>query len=153
PADVARERQTGQHHGAEGQDDAESGEPGVEPARCLEVTRGPGTDQRCERTGHREVHGGTDHGGPYWPPHDRVAELPYRVGDVDGHGEGSGGDDCAEKREEPVRIQPEPVSLRVDEPLDALEIHGAAFLSHGDRKSTRLNSSHVSSSYAVFCLK
>src|SRR5690625_5793256 len=24
---------------------------------------------------------------------------------------------------------------------------------HGDRKSTRLNSSHVASSYAVFCLK
>src|SRR5207249_7755676 len=31
--------------------------------------------------------------------------------------------------------------LRFDEPLD------------GDRKSTRLNSSHVSISYAVFCLK
>src|SRR5690625_22644 len=26
-------------------------------------------------------------------------------------------------------------------------------LSHGDRKSTRLNSSHVAISYAVFCLK
>src|SRR5699024_12544903 len=26
-------------------------------------------------------------------------------------------------------------------------------LAHGDRKSTRLNSSHVSISYAVFCLK
>src|SRR5699024_1752249 len=131
PADVARERPTDQDHDAEGQADAERGDPGVEPARCLEVTRGPGTDQRSERPGHREVHGGTDHGGPYWPRHDRVAELPYRVGDVDGHGESSGRDDRAEKREEPVRIQPEPVSLRVDEPLDALEIHGAAFLSHG----------------------
>src|SRR5690625_6101787 len=28
-----------------------------------------------------------------------------------------------------------------------------AALSHGDRKSTRLNSSHVAISYAVFCLK
>src|SRR5215510_16141009 len=27
------------------------------------------------------------------------------------------------------------------------------FLGRGDRKSTRLNSSHVASSYAVFCLK
>src|SRR5207249_8053938 len=31
---------------------------------------------------------------------------------------------------------------------DALELSG-----HRDRKSTRLNSSHVSISYAVFCLK
>src|SRR5690625_1395938 len=28
-----------------------------------------------------------------------------------------------------------------------------AFVSYGDRKSTRLNSSHVAISYAVFCLK
>src|SRR5690606_42135309 len=30
---------------------------------------------------------------------------------------------------------------------------GAVFGTMGDRKSTRLNSSHVKSSYAVFCLK
>src|SRR5699024_11478626 len=30
---------------------------------------------------------------------------------------------------------------------------GAGGLDIGDRKSTRLNSSHVSNSYAVFCLK
>src|SRR5690606_39328810 len=30
---------------------------------------------------------------------------------------------------------------------------GALFLGVGDRKSTRLNSSHVKISYAVFCLK
>src|SRR5207249_10437380 len=30
---------------------------------------------------------------------------------------------------------------------------GPARPAHGDRKSTRLNSSHVSISYAVFCLK
>src|ERR1035441_10742989 len=29
----------------------------------------------------------------------------------------------------------------------------AAFLANTDRKSTRLNSSHLGSSYAVFCLK
>src|SRR5699024_11766342 len=38
-----------------------------------------------------------------------------------------------------------------------LEIHGGPHLMYGntflDRKSTRLNSSHVSISYAVFCLK
>src|SRR5699024_11722215 len=31
--------------------------------------------------------------------------------------------------------------------------HHATFPGHRDRKSTRLNSSHVSISYAVFCLK
>src|SRR5690625_7745575 len=31
--------------------------------------------------------------------------------------------------------------------------HAAKVLLLGDRKSTRLNSSHVASSYAVFCLK
>src|SRR5699024_11790277 len=31
--------------------------------------------------------------------------------------------------------------------------HGSSLLSPQDRKSTRLNSSHVSISYAVFCLK
>src|SRR5215813_15285921 len=31
--------------------------------------------------------------------------------------------------------------------------HGLARLAAGDRKSTRLNSSHVRISYAVFCLK
>src|SRR5437868_14676656 len=32
-------------------------------------------------------------------------------------------------------------------------MHGANLTAKGDRKSTRLNSSHVSISYAVFCLK
>src|SRR6266511_4803801 len=31
--------------------------------------------------------------------------------------------------------------------------HGGSHIGHGDRKSTRLNSSHVKISYAVFCLK
>src|SRR5699024_12771519 len=110
---------------------ADSAHAAEESHRRLEDARARGTDQRRERTGHREVHGGTDHGGHYWPPRDRVAEQPYCVGDVDGHGESSDGDDRPEKREEPVRIQPEPVSLRVAEPLDALEMHGPAFLSHG----------------------
>src|SRR5690625_7345477 len=35
-------------------------------------------------------------------------------------------------------------------PLDAVHVHGA--LDGEDRKSTRLNSSHVAISYAVFCL-
>src|SRR5437868_11475799 len=38
--------------------------------------------------------------------------------------------------------------------LDASEIASAPAMTHAsDRKSTRLNSSHVSISYAVFCLK
>src|ERR1041385_6301450 len=34
-----------------------------------------------------------------------------------------------------------------------VEIVGKRFVVHGDRKSTRLNSSHGYISYAVFCLK
>src|SRR5699024_11777353 len=34
-----------------------------------------------------------------------------------------------------------------------LNAHDARYVSTSDRKSTRLNSSHVSISYAVFCLK
>src|SRR5690625_6783603 len=51
---------------------------------------------------------------------------------------------------------------RLDPDLERLEgrllIHGVTVVDRkrwalGDRKSTRLNSSHVASSYAVFCLK
>src|SRR5215510_15557197 len=45
------------------------------------------------------------------------------------------------------------VSLRYGEDADGtLALHGAT-LQVRDRKSTRLNSSHVAISYAVFCLK
>src|SRR5690348_17892869 len=37
--------------------------------------------------------------------------------------------------------------------LPALPIHLGSYCRSGDRKSTRLNSSHPSISYAVFCLK
>src|SRR5439155_15388072 len=40
------------------------------------------------------------------------------------------------------------VSVLVEEQPEAISIHGRT-----DRKSTRLNSSHVAISYAVFCLK
>src|SRR3712207_7261787 len=41
-------------------------------------------------------------------------------------------------------------------PVRPAEAHGARAVQavhHGDRKSTRLNSSHANISYAVFCLK
>src|SRR3712207_7709957 len=38
-------------------------------------------------------------------------------------------------------------------PLDHLRSRGPGRLALGDRKSTRLNSSHANISYAVFCLK
>src|SRR5699024_12147358 len=41
---------------------------------------------------------------------------------------------------------------RTDEEMQKYGIFMTAWC-HGDRKSTRLNSSHVSISYAVFCLK
>src|SRR5690625_5576099 len=34
-----------------------------------------------------------------------------------------------------------------------IAVPSAIFITHQDRKSTRLNSSHVATSYAVFCLK
>src|SRR5690606_40666631 len=40
------------------------------------------------------------------------------------------------------------LTTKIDEPL-----HVGRSLGHLDRKSTRLNSSHVKISYAVFCLK
>src|SRR2546430_15584627 len=45
-----------------------------------------------------------------------------------------------------------PRGLTGDEALDAVR-GGAADVGPGDRKSTRLNSSHSQISYAVFCLK
>src|SRR5690625_5733903 len=42
------------------------------------------------------------------------------------------------------------VLATTDDPLDDLAPHATLA---GDRKSTRLNSSHVATSYAVFCLK
>src|SRR5690625_5767450 len=49
-----------------------------------------------------------------------------------------------------------PDVLLLDEPTNGLDIQAIHwledFLLHLDRKSTRLNSSHVAISYAVFCL-
>src|SRR5690625_5679387 len=46
-----------------------------------------------------------------------------------------------------------PVGRSVDRPLVRLHRALECELEFGDRKSTRLNSSHVAISYAVFCLK
>src|SRR5205807_9060490 len=43
--------------------------------------------------------------------------------------------------------------LPIDLPVHGFALGGIAFLFRGDRKSTRLNSSHLVISYAVFCLK
>src|SRR5690606_40584212 len=45
------------------------------------------------------------------------------------------------------------VVLRVVGPVQGALHVAAGLLEHVDRKSTRLNSSHVKISYAVFCLK
>src|SRR5690625_6993018 len=42
------------------------------------------------------------------------------------------------------------IALTYHKSVHFLKCH---YCSHGDRKSTRLNSSHVAISYAVFCLK
>src|SRR5690625_6089180 len=46
-----------------------------------------------------------------------------------------------------------PDLLLLDEPTNGLDIQAIQWLEELDRKSTRLNSSHVAISYAVFCLK
>src|SRR2546426_7961336 len=51
----------------------------------------------------------------------------------------------------PSRIMPLESSRSVQEPLAASDASISA--DHLDRKSTRLNSSHLVISYAVFCLK
>src|SRR5699024_12489811 len=43
--------------------------------------------------------------------------------------------------------------LGAEEPVQQADQHRADQNDHEDRKSTRLNSSHVSISYAVFCLQ
>src|SRR3712207_8227935 len=48
------------------------------------------------------------------------------------------------------RLGPPAAGLRKAQPEDTIII---TFSTHGDRKSTRLNSSHANISYAVFCLK
>src|SRR5437870_7431672 len=50
----------------------------------------------------------------------------------------------------PVRLQAMETAIRNGE---FKKIGSILIARHGDRKSTRLNSSHVASSYAVFCLK
>src|SRR5574337_1379158 len=54
------------------------------------------------------------------------------------------------KVEAVMRAQMEKAAEALNKAIDGAE---ALFQAHGDRKSTRLNSSHHSISYAVFCLK
>src|SRR5437016_8611888 len=54
-----------------------------------------------------------------------------------------------------ARVEPVVPECHVgaNELLAEMAVHEAALFLHGDRKSTRLNSSHRRISYAVFCLK
>src|SRR5699024_12736675 len=58
-----------------------------------------------------------------------------------------------------IRFQPEITNVACENTDDLqgntaqIDIEVSALVSLQDRKSTRLNSSHVSTSYAVFCLK
>src|SRR5947207_10850189 len=71
----------------------------------------------------------------------RSAKIGRRI--TEGAGDKDAG--IVDKDVEPA----EPLDHRRDEPLD---FRGASLV-EGDRKSTRLNSSHTVISYAVFCLK
>src|SRR5256885_13807458 len=46
-----------------------------------------------------------------------------------------------------------PKRLATRGPIDAASLESPDYLQEADRKSTRLNSSHLVISYAVFCLK
>src|SRR5207249_8946721 len=79
--------------------------------------------------------------------------LPARKRAIRDHGDETGTDErrlAAPRRtaDHEHRVAPEPAHELVDEGLAAEEVVDVL-----DRKSTRLNSSHVSISYAVFCLK
>src|SRR5699024_5650868 len=54
-----------------------------------------------------------------------------------------------------AKVKPELYNVIIDMPQTTVEKHSSANIDENtiDRKSTRLNSSHVSISYAVFCLK
>src|SRR5256885_12544507 len=53
----------------------------------------------------------------------------------------------------PLRASPRPVRARGPAPTPRLWGDGAGTRARTDRKSTRLNSSHLVISYAAFCLK
>src|SRR5699024_11534475 len=58
----------------------------------------------------------------------------------------------ANKTEDRLRVMAQEIVAEAQE-VDAVEDRAEDDDEGGDRKSTRLNSSHVSISYAVFCLK
>src|SRR5207248_9213055 len=49
--------------------------------------------------------------------------------------------------------QPNQLNIEISEEVAEGEYANLAIITHSDRKSTRLNSSHRTISYAVFCLK
>src|SRR5690606_39865847 len=51
-----------------------------------------------------------------------------------------------------ARVVPADLEVDLEEPGPRVDRPDHVFLHAGDRKSTRLNSSHVKISYAVFCL-
>src|SRR2546427_3205925 len=58
-----------------------------------------------------------------------------------------------ELRAEAGQVFPPGPALAVRAALEAVAAHPDFLRGYGDRKSTRLNSSHSQISYAVFCLK
>src|SRR5699024_11460475 len=78
--------------------------------------------------------------------------LPISVDRRSGHGrhQAQGAAGSAQAGRDRV---PGPGLLAEPAAADRRVHRGAPLPAHQDRKSTRLNSSHVSTSYAVFCLK
>src|SRR5207249_6104475 len=80
-------------------------------------------------------------------PTRRSSDLAYRVGGTQRHVDERFRLRCHVEHRGAARRQPERHGQRRYEPWKGRRLPGR------DRKSTRLNSSHVSISYAVFCLK
>src|SRR3712207_7349010 len=81
-------------------------------------------------------------------PYTTLFRSQLRLGAVAGHGH--------EIRALDVRVGAVGAQLEVEPPLQTHGGHlqgGVHLQVPGDRKSTRLNSSHANISYAVFCLK
>src|SRR5207249_11387721 len=89
-------------------------------------------------------------------PHPDLHSFPTRrSSDLDEHllglygGQGTGGDLRADNRRDVASANFDHLRILVVDLCPCQRPESA----NGDRKSTRLNSSHVSISYAVFCLK
>src|SRR5699024_11406090 len=84
------------------------------------------------------------------------ADIPYRVSEnsgIDSETDPEPGESSFQQFVDAVKNYAEKAEKNADLALESSKKSCECATSSQDRKSTRLNSSHVSISYAVFCLK